>query len=143
MFTGGDYIVEIKGRILNVVGQGSLRYVDRPWNPVKAADVTTIKFSHVDFSQISLILNKLKTRFPRSEHFNFTETNISCLGQINALSDLQGMTSLTIAAPGNPITNKQWRTYAVYRLSHWGLKYINNIEVNFLLYFYISTCMIQ
>ena len=27
---------------------------------------------------------------------------------------------------GNPIYSKPWRQYAIYRLEHWGLLYINN-----------------
>ena len=31
---------------------------------------------------------------------------------------------------GNPIYSKPWRQYAIYRLEHWGLLYINNKEVS-------------
>jgi hypothetical protein len=39
---------------------------------------------------------------------------------------VQGITSLTINEEGNPIYRKAWRQYAIYRLEHWGLLYINN-----------------
>jgi hypothetical protein len=39
---------------------------------------------------------------------------------------LQGITSLSIKEEGNPIYQKPWRQYAIYRLEHWGLLYINN-----------------
>jgi hypothetical protein len=40
------------------------------------------------------------------------------------------MTSLLIGEDGNPIYHKRnWRMYAIYRLEHWGLRYVNNAEV--------------
>lgn len=126
---GGDYLIEICGRCLNVYGQGALRFIDRPWNPTKAGDVTTVRFNYVNFSGISTVLGRLKQRFPNAENFIFRETNINCLGQLNALADVQGLTSLQIDPEGNPITQKEWRNYAIYRLAHWGLKIINGKEV--------------
>lgn len=129
MFTGGDYLVEIVGRCLNVYGQGALRFIDRPWDPTKANDVNVVKFNYVQFNGIATVLNKLKIRFPNGEHFIFKETNISHLGQLNALAEVQGLTSIQIEAEGNPIISKDWRIYAVFRLAHWGLKIINGKEV--------------
>ncbi|XP_054279143.1 uncharacterized protein LOC128997528 [Macrosteles quadrilineatus] len=126
---GGDYLVEISGRYLNVYGQGALRFIDRPWNPVKAGDVTHVRFNYVNFNSLSCVLGRLKQRFPNAEHYSFRETNIHCMGQLNALADIQGLTSLTINEEGNPITGKEWRSYAIYRLSHWGLRVINDQEI--------------
>lgn len=40
------------------------------------------------------------------------------------------MASILIGEDGNPIYHKRnWRSYAIYRLEHWGLRYINNVEV--------------
>ncbi|KAL1448871.1 hypothetical protein WDU94_000124 [Cyamophila willieti] len=57
--------------------------------------------------------------------------NLSLLaGQINAIADIQGLTSLHIHSDGNSIVQKKdWRHYAIYRLSHWGLKVINDVEI--------------
>lgn len=74
-------------------------------------------------------LGKLKHRFPNADNFVFKETNITCLAQLNALSALQGLNSLHVDQEGNPICEKDWESYAIYRLSHWGLKVINNKEV--------------
>jgi leucine-rich repeat-containing protein 49 len=126
---GGDYLIEICGRYLNVYGQCALRFIDRPWNSSKANDVNTVKFNYVNFNGITGILNKLKMRFPNVDHFSFKETNIHCLGQINALAEVQGLISLYIDPEGNPIMHKKWRSYAIYRLSHWGLSVINEAEV--------------
>lgn len=51
------------------------------------------------------------------------------MGQLNALAEVQGLTSVTIDKEGNAITSKNWETYAIYRLSHWGLKFINGKEI--------------
>ncbi|XP_073841266.1 uncharacterized protein [Musca autumnalis] len=127
---GGDYLIEICGRYLNIYGQGALRFIDKQWNPTKANDVHTLNFSYINFNNITAILSRIKVRFPHAEHFVFRETNIHCLGQLNALAELQGLTSLYIDPEGNPLTNKElWRQYAIYRLSHWGLKTLNGLEV--------------
>uniref|UniRef100_A0A1I8PTW4 Dynein axonemal assembly factor 1 homolog n=1 Tax=Stomoxys calcitrans TaxID=35570 RepID=A0A1I8PTW4_STOCA len=127
---GGDYLIEICGRYLNIYGQGALRFIDKQWNPTKANDVHTLNFSYINFNNITAILSRIKVRFPHAENFVFRETNINCLGQINALAELQGITSVFIDPEGNPLTQKDlWRQYAIYRLSHWGLKTLNGQEV--------------
>jgi leucine-rich repeat-containing protein 49 len=46
------------------------------------------------------------------------------------LADIQGLTSLCIESEGNPITCRDWQKYTIYRLSHWGLRIINGVEVS-------------
>lgn len=126
---GGDYLIEICGRYLNVYGVGAIKFIDRQWNVQKANDVHTFKFSYVNFTSIATILGRIKTRFPNAENFVFRETNINQLGQLNALAEVQGITSLVIDPEGNMVYGKNWRLYAIYRLSHWGIKTINNQDV--------------
>ncbi|XP_020714197.1 uncharacterized protein LOC101449512 [Ceratitis capitata] len=128
---GGDYLIEICGRYLNVYGQGALRYIDKQWNAAKAQDVHTLNFSYINFNNIAAtVLARVKARFPNAENFVFRETNIEFIGQLNALAELQGISTLTIDPEGNTITTKDlWREYAIYRLSHWGLKLINGVAV--------------
>ncbi|XP_017840053.1 uncharacterized protein LOC108597949 [Drosophila busckii] len=128
---GGDYLIEICGRYLNIYGQGALRFIDKQWNPAKANDVHTLNFSYINFNSIVCMLSRIKLRFPHAEHFVFRETNISCLGQLNALAELQGLSTLLIDAEGNAINSKaNWRAYAIYRLSHWGLKQLNGQDIS-------------
>lgn len=126
---GGDYLIEICGRYLNIYGAGAIKFIDRQWNAQKANDVHTLKFSYLNFNSIAPILNRIKIRFPNAENFFFRETNINGLGQLNALAELQGISSLIVDAEGNLICTKSWRLYAVYRLSHWGIKTINDVAV--------------
>ncbi|XP_011504711.1 PREDICTED: leucine-rich repeat-containing protein 49 [Ceratosolen solmsi marchali] len=126
---GGDYLVEIVGRCLNIYGQGALRFIDKQWDFNKANEINFVKFNYVHFNGIATILNKLKTRFPNVEHFFFKETNISHLGQLNALAEAQGLNSIQIEAEGNPIISKNWKIYAVFRLAHWGLQIINGTQI--------------
>lgn len=126
---GGDYLIEICGRYLNVYGAGAIKFIDRQWNCQKANDVHTFKFSYVNFNSIATILSKIKCRFPNAENFVFRETNINSLGQLNAFAEIQGICSLVIDPEGNLVCLKNWRLYAVYRLSHWGIKTINGIDV--------------
>lgn len=125
-------MIEICGRHLNVYGQGGLRYVDKSWCQQKANDVKTVNFNYVNFNHVATVMSKLKQRFPNVENLTFKETNIATLGQLNAIAEVQGLRSLTIEPDGNPITTKNgWQLYAIYRLSHWGLKFINGHEVNY------------
>lgn len=127
---GGDYLIEICGRYLNVYGAGAIKFIDRQWNVQKASDVHTFKFSYVHFNSIATILSKIKVRFPNAENFVFRETNINCLGQLNALAEVQGIHSLVIDPEGNLVCRKtDWRMYAIYRLSHWGVKIVNGEDV--------------
>ncbi|KAK4884600.1 hypothetical protein RN001_000871 [Aquatica leii] len=126
---GGDYLIEISGRHLNIYGQAALRFIDKSWSMSKAKDVNTVNFNYANFNSIIGVLNKLKQRFPNTDSFVFKETNIQCLGQLNALAEVQGLSALTIENDGNPIVHKEWKTYAIYRLAHWGLRFINGKEV--------------
>lgn len=126
---GGDYLIEICGRYLNIYGAGAVKFIDRQWNTQKANDVHTLKFSYLNFNSIAPMLNRIKVRFPNAENFFFRETNINCLGQLNALAELQGISCLVIDAEGNFICTKSWRLYAIYRLCHWGIKTINDVDV--------------
>lgn len=127
---GGDYLIEICGRYLNIYGQNAVRFIDKSWNQTKASDVTTVKFNYTSFNGITGMWGKLKQKFPNADNFVFKETNIYCLGQLNALAEIQGLTSLFIDAEGNPIAEKKWESYAIYRLSHWGLRIVNGREVS-------------
>ena len=138
----------------------------------------------MSFDDLVSLLPKFRENFPNVEHFEFTETNVRNMSQINALALVQGepsflflfnltfhcyyvhnnnkiilthslniiviffiehkyyfratrkvlinskifvgITSLMINREGNPIYSKPWRQYAIYRLEHWGLLYINN-----------------
>lgn len=135
-FVGGDYLIEIVGRCLNIYGQGALRFIDRSWDSSKAEDVNIVKFNYVQFNDVAKVLYKIKNKFPNLEHFMFKETNISYLGQLNALAEVQGLTSIHIET-GNPIISKNWKVYAIFRLAHWGLKIINGREVNILFYIFV------
>jgi leucine-rich repeat-containing protein 49 len=52
--------VEILGRYLNVYGMGAIKFVDKQWNTQKAHDVHTVKFSYINFNNISPILGRIK-----------------------------------------------------------------------------------
>ena len=61
-------------------------------------------------------LSRFRDNFPNVEHYEFTETNLHSMNQINGLATVQGITSLTINEEGNPIFQKNWRPYAIFRL---------------------------
>ncbi|XP_023334085.1 uncharacterized protein LOC111705689 [Eurytemora carolleeae] len=127
---GEDYLIEIEGDTLSVYGSPALQFIERSWNKSKAEKTTTVQFHFVSFDDLVSLLPKFRENFPNVEHFEFTETNVRNMSQINALALVQGITSLMINREGNPIYSKPWRQYAIYRLEHWGLLYINNKEVS-------------
>lgn len=106
----------------------------------KAKDVNTVNFNYANFNSITLVLNKLKQRFPNADNFVFKDTNIQHFGQLNALAEVQGLSSLVIDEEGNPVVQKKWQSYAIYRLSHWGLRFINGKEVNLCISILQSLC---
>lgn len=62
----------------------------------------------------------------------FTETNIKGLQQINCLSLLRRLEHLSISSEGNPITSfTLWKPYVLFRLTHFSLRKINDVEVSF------------
>ncbi|XP_014205196.1 leucine-rich repeat-containing protein 49-like [Copidosoma floridanum] len=126
---GGDYLLEIVGRCLNVYGQGALRFIDSPRQWDRANDINLVKFNYVHFNSIAVVLNKLKKKFPNAVNFEFKETNICHVGQLNALAEAQGLGTIHIEHEGNPIMTKNWIVYAIFRLGHWGLHTINGMQI--------------
>lgn len=60
----------------------------------------------------------------------FSSTNIRSLVQINALSAVRRLDNLNIDLDGNPITKfTLWRMFVIFRLAHFALKKINDVEV--------------
>lgn len=123
-------MVQISGRYLTVAGKNSARYVDKVWSTEKANDVTTVKFTRVPFNSLCSIFGRLKCRFPHVENLAFDECEFNLIGQLNALADVQGFTSIYISSEKNAIAGKEWRSYAIFRLHHWGLQTINDIAVS-------------
>ncbi|CAB4069690.1 LRRC49 [Lepeophtheirus salmonis] len=118
---GRDYLIELDGDLLAVYGYQSLKFLDRPWNKNRAAKATTVQFNFVSFDELIPYLAKFRITFPNVIHFRFVETGLHCLGQLNALSGLQGITSLQIEEDGNPIILKsEWKLYAIYRFRTLG-----------------------
>ena len=61
----------------------------------------------------------------------FNSTNICSFQQINALTSLRRLDNLTIELDGNPVTKfTLWKSFVLFRLSHFALKKINDAEVS-------------
>lgn len=121
--------MQISGRYLIVTGRNSAKYIDKAWSVERAKDVTTVRFSCVSFNTLAPVFNRIKVRFPNAEHLVFSECDFNHIGQLNSLADVQGITSIEIQPERNAIITKKWRSYAIFRLHHWGLQVINNIQV--------------
>ena len=67
---------------------------------------TIVQFNFVAFDDLVPYLPRFRQTFPNVESFEFLETDIRCLNQLNALSIVQGLTALNIGVEGNPITSK-------------------------------------
>merc|ERR1712110_315409 len=132
---GRDFLIELDGDLINVFGPQALKFLDKPWNKQRSYKATCIQFNFVSFDELVPYFTRLKQTFPNLVNFEFLETDIRILSQLNALAMLQGISSLIIGKNGNPIINTKnssldWRLYAIYRLEHWGLSSINNSDVN-------------
>lgn len=56
--------------------------------------LTLLNWTTSNFNRVTGILTKLRYRFPNIEHLIFKETNVTCLGQTNALAEIKGLTLL-------------------------------------------------
>ncbi|CAG5036016.1 unnamed protein product [Parnassius apollo] len=126
---GVDYLVEVCDGTVSAWGTGAVRRLARDWDWERARTVTRAAFHYVHFNAVAQSLSELKTKFPNIMHISVRATGLQYLGQLHALAELRGITSLTILPEGNPICEKIWREYTIYRLTHWGLKEINDEQV--------------
>ncbi|XP_033750016.1 leucine-rich repeat-containing protein 49-like isoform X6 [Pecten maximus] len=128
---GLNNLADLEGDTLTLYGAKSLEGLDRNWGMQAAAAITHIFFKFIDFDEIVKHLHKVRTRFPGVQTVTFSATNIRTLSQINALSNIRRLDNLTIDLDGNPVTKfTLWRMYVIFRLAHFALKKINDIEVS-------------
>ena len=99
-------MIELDADMLSVYGPQSLRFLDRPWNRQRALKATTVQFNFVSFDDLVPYLPRFRQTFPNVENFEFIETDIRSLNQLNALALVQGITSLNVNPEGNPISVK-------------------------------------
>ena len=64
------------------------------------------QFNFVSFDDLVPYLPRFRQTFPNVENFEFIETDIRSLNQLNALALVQGITSLNVNPDGNPISVK-------------------------------------
>ncbi|KAI8420328.1 hypothetical protein MSG28_008855 [Choristoneura fumiferana] len=126
---GVDYLVEVGDGVVSAWGAGAVRRLARDWDWERARTVSRAAFHYVHFNAVAQSLPELKAKFPNVTHVSVRATGLQWLGQLHALAELRGLTGLTVLPEGNPIHGKIWRDYAIYRLSHWGLKEINDEAV--------------
>ncbi|XP_060805742.1 leucine-rich repeat-containing protein 49 [Amyelois transitella] len=126
---GVDYLVEVCDGVVSAWGAGAVRRLARDWDWERARAVTKAAFHYVHFNAVAQSLPELKVKFPNVVHLSVRATGLQWLGQLHALAELRGLTSLNVVPEGNPIHGKIWREYAIYRLAHWGLKEINDEPV--------------
>jgi len=86
---GDDYLIELEDDTLSVYGSPAIQFLERPWNRARAERASTVHFHFVAFDELVSHLAKFRENFPNMEHFEFTETNIHSMNQINALAAVQ------------------------------------------------------
>ncbi|XP_076103636.1 leucine-rich repeat-containing protein 49-like isoform X15 [Mytilus galloprovincialis] len=123
-------LADLEGDTLTLYGTQSLEALDRNWGMQAAGAVTHIIFKFIEFEDIAKQLYKVRTKFPGVQTLTFSATNIRSYQQINALSSVRRFDNLIVENEGNPITKfTLWRSYVVFRLAHFALKKINDMEV--------------
>ena len=108
----------IFNNVFSVYGSPAIKYLDRPWNKHRALKASTVQFNFLSYDELVPFLSRFRDNFPNVEHYEFTETNLHSMNQINGLAMVQGITSLTINEEGNPIFQKNWRPYAIFRYQY-------------------------
>ncbi|XP_067940574.1 leucine-rich repeat-containing protein 49-like [Watersipora subatra] len=127
----GNGLAELDGDTLTCYGPGSVDSLDRNWGITAAGAVNTIVFKFIEFGDVvAKAFTKIRSKFPAAHAYDFTANNIYSLYQLNALAQLRRIESLTIREEGNPVTQiSMWRSYLLFRLSHFSIKYLNGQEV--------------
>ncbi|XP_038640255.1 leucine-rich repeat-containing protein 49 isoform X3 [Scyliorhinus canicula] len=125
-----SHLAELEGDTLHLYGFGALESLDRNWGVQTAGTVTTISFMFIDFDEIVTVLPRLRIKFPNILHLKFQDTNLHKLQQFNALALGRRLDQLTVSSQGNPVVNfTLWKYYVLFRLNHFCLQKINNMEV--------------
>ncbi|XP_031566917.1 leucine-rich repeat-containing protein 49-like [Actinia tenebrosa] len=124
------HLAELDGDTLYLYGPGSLDALDRNWGAQAVNSVLNMSIKFINYDTIVPYFSKISTRFPSLVGLIFTETQINSLRQINALCSLRKLDFLTINNEGNPVTKYTlWKHYTLFRLSHFSLSKINDIEI--------------
>ncbi|XP_072348718.1 leucine-rich repeat-containing protein 49-like isoform X4 [Scyliorhinus torazame] len=125
-----SHLAELEGDTLHLYGFGALESLDRNWGVQTAGSITTISFMFIDFDEIVTVLPRLRIKFPNILHLKFQDTNLHKLQQFNALALGRRLDQLTVSSQGNPVVNfTLWKYYVLFRLNHFCLQKINNMEV--------------
>ncbi|XP_064838006.1 leucine-rich repeat-containing protein 49-like [Oncorhynchus masou masou] len=125
-----SHLAELDGETLRLFGLGALEALERGWGVQTAGAVTVIAFRYIHFDAIVPTLPRIRVKFPNLSHLIFLETNISRLPQLAALAQVRRLDQLTIHPEGNPVVSLSlWRSFLIYRLHHFNLHKINNLEV--------------
>ncbi|XP_039247588.2 leucine-rich repeat-containing protein 49-like [Styela clava] len=126
-----SYLAEIDGDCLQLFGPGALDSLDKNWGVQTSGSVTTIIIQFINFDDFCTYIPKIRNRFPNAVNLILREVNLHSLPQLNALAQLRRLESISIeCGPGNPVTQYSlWRSYLLFRLSHFELQRINNEKV--------------
>ncbi|XP_024274912.1 leucine-rich repeat-containing protein 49 isoform X3 [Oncorhynchus tshawytscha] len=125
-----SHLAELDGETLRLFGLGALEALERGWGVQTAGAVTVIAFRYIHFDAIVPTLPRIRVKFPNLSHLIFLETNVSRLPQLAALAQVRRLDQLTIHPEGNPVVSLSlWRSFLIYRLHHFNLHKINNLEV--------------
>ncbi|XP_033634664.1 leucine-rich repeat-containing protein 49-like isoform X1 [Asterias rubens] len=125
------HLAELEGDTLNLYGAGSMEALDKNWGVQAAGSVTTVSFKFIDFEEVAKHLHKIRIRFPNVSTILIGECNLNSLQQLNALTSLRRLESISLTNEGNPLTMfSLWKPYLLFRLSHLSIKQINNKQVS-------------
>ncbi|KAK1157918.1 leucine-rich repeat-containing protein 49-like [Acipenser oxyrinchus oxyrinchus] len=125
-----SHLAELDGETLRLFGLGALEALERGWGVQTAGAVTAITFRYIDYDAIVPTLPRIRVRFPNVTHLIFSETNVHRLPQLAALAQVRRLDQLTVHPEGNPVVSLAlWRSFAIFRLSHFNLQRINGEEV--------------
>ncbi|RXM98534.1 Leucine-rich repeat-containing protein 49 [Acipenser ruthenus] len=125
-----SHLAELDGETLRLFGLVALEALERGWGVQTVGAVTAIAFRYIDYDAIVPTLPRIRVKFPNVMHLIFSETNVHRLPQLAALAQVRRLDQLTVHPEGNPVVSLAlWRSFAIFRLSHFNLQRINGEEV--------------
>jgi len=127
---GMSHYTEVETDTLRLYGPGALDGLDKNNTVANVAAISHIYFKFIPFDDIVTHFPKLRVRFPAVQGLTFAFSSVHSLKQLNALSTVRRLDFITISPEGNPVTNfTLWKYYLLYRLSHFNLRKINDVDV--------------
>lgn len=130
-FESLSHYTEVETDTLRLYGAAALDGLDKNNTVSNVAAISHIYFKFIPYDSIVPHFPKLRVRFPALQGLTFSFSSISSLKQLSSLTAVRRLDFISLSPEGNPVTNfSLWKYYLLYRLSHFNLRKINEVDVS-------------